>query len=462
MTGPTDNLLPLGDFLPSDRWQTHVNAIFYGTIGSDIHDHFQTYVSRDYRLAYSLAKEFFIKATVSGEIDKTLFVLEWGVGNGNLASSFLDRLKEIDEEGLVYPRIKYVLCDFSPEILKVVINNSRLKKHEGRFVAVQVDAESMKCFKPKSIFKIISNEIWDDLSCKAILLDEDLIYEEYLQPYLDPSQVPMDWDEFLVLFKEKNLERLRELPLFLGAIRWERNYQRVDISDWPFADEIQSHIDQLTDENVIPINVGAFESLKTAFNLLSEKNIGYTGMDYGMLSIEDVREMGRPYFNLYGGQYTFMVNFPLLEKVAKTIGFTEAFTQYQHHFVECQLQESVISVLELLQSHPKVARMESWERDILMLQTLNAFAGIYESPYENKINYPAMPGTPKKYIKKIDELSNKLDPYGIPDTVAYISQSEVVSAEKKLRKLGYKENRMQSAFVNFAQPVSFVYSCFEK
>ena len=148
--------------------------------------------------------------------------------------------------------------------------------------------------------------------------------------------------------------------------------------------------------------------------------------------------------------------------MAKTIGFTEAFTQYQHHFVECQLQESVISVLELLQSHPKVARMESWERDILMLQTLNAFAGIYESPYENKINYPAMPGTPKKYIKKIDELSNKLDPYGIPDTVAYISQSEVVSAEKKLRKLGYKENRMQSAFVNFAQPVSFVYSCFEK
>ena len=217
------------------------------------------------------------------------------------------------------------MCDFSPEILKVVINNSRLKKHEGRFVAVQVDAESMKCFKPKSIFKIISNEIWDDLSCKAILLDEDLIYEEYLQPYLDPSQVPMDWDEFLVLFKEKNLERLRELPLFLGAIRWERNYQRADISDWPFADEIQSHIDQLTDENVIPINVGAFESLKTAFNLLSEKNIGYTGMDYGMLSIEDVREMGRPYFNLYGGQYTFMVNFPFIGESGENDRFYRSF-----------------------------------------------------------------------------------------------------------------------------------------
>ena len=34
--------------------------------------------------------------------------------------------------------------------------------------------------------------------------------------------------------------------------------------------------------------------------------------------------------------------------------------------------------------------------------------------------------------------------------------------EKKLKKLGYKENRMRAAFVNFAQPVSFVYSCFEK
>ncbi len=462
MAGAPKNLLPLGDFLPSDKWQTHVNAIFYGTLGSGIHDHFQTYVSRDYRLAYSLAEEFYREAIAQEGKDKNLFVLEWGVGNGNLASSFLDRLKEIDEEKLIYPRIKYVLCDFSPEILKAVTNNPRLQKHQGRFAPIRVDAEAMRCFKANSIFKIISNEIWDDLACKALLLDEGLIYEEYLQPYLDPNHIPIDWEEFLNLFKQKNLDQLRELPLFLGAIQWERTYQRVDISDWPYAKEIQAHLDQLTDENPVPINLGAFETLQTAFNLLAEDNLGYTSMDYGMLSVEDVREMGRPYFNLYGGQYTFMVNFPLMESVGKTIGFSETFKQYQHHFVEVQLKNPVISVLELLQSHPKVAMMEPWERDVLMLQTLNAFNGIYKSPYKNQMNYPPMPGSPKKFVKKMEMLSKKLDPYGIPDTVAYLTQVEIFAAGRKLRKLGYKENRMNSAFVNFAQPVSFVYSRFEK
>ncbi len=462
MAGMSQNLLPLGDFLPSDKWQTHVNAIFYGTLGSGIHDHFQTYVSRDYRLAYSLAEDFYRKALIQEESSKTLFVLEWGVGNGNLASSFLDRLKEIDENGVIYPRIKYILCDFSPEILKAVKNNPRLQKHQDRSAAIQVDAESMKCFKPNSVFKIISNEIWDDLACKALLLDEDLIYEEYLQPLLDPTQIPIQWDEFLPLFNQKNLERLSEFPPFLGNIKWERTYQRVDISDWPFAREIQSHLDQLTDENPIPINLGAFETLETAFNLLAENSLGYTGMDYGMLTVEDVKVMGRPYFNLYGGQYTFMVNFPLMESVSKAIGFSDTTKQYQHHFVELQLKNPVISVLELLQSHPKITMMEPWERDVLMLQTLNTFNGIYKSPYENQIDYPPIPGSPKKFIKKIEALSEKLDPYGIPDTVAYITQAEIFLAGKKLRKLGYKENRMRDAFTNFAQPVSFVYSCFEK
>ena len=73
-----------------------------------------------------------------------------------------------------------------------------------------------------------------------------------------------------------------------------------------------------------------------------------------------------------------------------------------------------------------------------------------------------MSGSPKKFIKKIKELSEQLDPFGVPDTVAYITQSELFLAEKKLRKLGYKQNRMRSVFANYAQPVSFVYSCFKK
>ena len=51
--------LPLGDFKPSDQWQTHINSIFYGILGPEIHNHFQTYVSLDHRLAHTLAGKYF-------------------------------------------------------------------------------------------------------------------------------------------------------------------------------------------------------------------------------------------------------------------------------------------------------------------------------------------------------------------------------------------------------------------
>jgi hypothetical protein len=51
-------LLPLGDFKPANEWQTHVNEIFYGIQGPGIHDHFQTYVSQDHRLAHALAENY--------------------------------------------------------------------------------------------------------------------------------------------------------------------------------------------------------------------------------------------------------------------------------------------------------------------------------------------------------------------------------------------------------------------
>ena len=60
MTHP--NMVALGDFKPSDYWATHVNSIFYGIKGPEIHNHFQTYVSLDYRLAHALANDFYAQA----------------------------------------------------------------------------------------------------------------------------------------------------------------------------------------------------------------------------------------------------------------------------------------------------------------------------------------------------------------------------------------------------------------
>lgn len=450
------NALPLGDFKPANQWQAHVNSIFYGIKGPEIHNHFQTYVSLDHRLAHALAEEYFKSALQDNAPPETRFIQEWGVGNGNLAAFFLTRLKEIDEDNRIYPNTFYTLCDYSLEILNGVRANPRLQAHEGRFATVRLDAEKMNCFKPQSVYKIISNEIWDDLTTKILLKHQGMFYEEYLQPTLDPGAVGIAFDEFLRRFNEKDLEGLKELPAFLPEIMWERDFQRVDLSDWPYAEELQAHMEKVSDEIPVPINIGAFITLEQARKLLRPDSQGYCGFDYGMLTLKDLNAVGRPYFKLYGGQYTCMVNFPLLEEVGKTIGFKSIEREHQHNYLSRSAGEPVASVVELVQNHPEIQRMRPWDIDLLMLNSLHALNTVYQNPYKQKLQYPPMPGTPKKQRKQIQQKVQTMSSRGVPDTVAYVTEKEVHSASKQLRQLGYREKDLQRGFLSYDQPISFV------
>ena len=460
MTQPPD-LMALGEFKPSDQWQTHVNSIFYGIKGPEIHNHFQTYVSLDYRLAHALAEDFY-KQTVGKKPEGPVWTIqEWGVGNGNLAGCFLSRLKEIDFNQQVYPFIHYILCDESEEILKGARANPRLQQHEGNFSTVRIHAEHLDCFRPKSVTKIISNEIWDDLATKVLLKNENQFYEEFLCPHLPPDFPGMDDPSFIKQFRAKDLKELAKLPPFLDAIHWERDFQRVELSGWPFGNTLETHSQNLKDEIPTPINTGAFAALKKAKELLAPDSLGYTGFDYGMLDFKDLNQEGRPYFNLYGGQYTFMVNFPLLEEVGREIGFSEVSREYQNDFVKRSLDADVSGVVELVQNHTQVANMPGWDRDILMLRTLQALNAVYHSPYSGKLEYPPMPGTPKKQRKQILQLAKNLSARGVPDTVAYVTKEEVLAALKPLRKLGYREKDIETAFHSPPPPVSFIHIQFK-
>ena len=211
----------------------------------------------------------------------------------------------------------------------------------------------------------------------------------------------------------------------------------------------------------MPINTGAFAALKKARELLAPNNLGYTGFDYGMLDLKDLNQEGRPYFNLYGGQYTFMVNFPLLQEVGREIGFSEVNREYQNDFVKRSLDAEVSGVVDLVQNHPQVANMPGWDRDILMLRTLQALNAVYHSPYSGKLEYPPMPGTPKKQRKQILQLVKNLSARGVPDTVAYVTKEEVFAALKPLRKLGYREKDIEATFHSPPQPVSFIHIQFK-
>lgn len=66
-----------------------------------------------------------------------------------------------------------------------------------------------------------------------------------------------------------------------------------------------------------------------------------------------------------------------------------------------------------------------------------------------------MEGTPKKQRKLMARLVDNLNARGVPDTVAYVSQSEVVSALKPLRKLGYREKDLLRAFQSSPPTIAF-------
>ena len=71
--------------------------------------------------------------------------------------------------------------------------------------------------------------------------------------------------------------------------------------------------------------------------------------------------------------------------------------------------------------------------------------------------------TSKKWIrKKIEQLSQNLNPSGVPDTVAYVTRKEVLSTLKALTKLGYREKDVVRVFSDFKQPISFVCAHFHK
>ena len=246
-------------------------------------------------------------------------------------------------------------------------------------------------------------------------------------------------------------------PNFLDAIHWERDFQRVDLNDWPFAETLKTHAEEFKDEIPMPINTGAFFAIKKARELLGSVNFGYTSFDYGMKTMLDLNQEGRPYFNLYGGQYTFMVNFPLLENIGRSLGFTQIIREYQSQFVKKDLESDAISLVDLVQNHPHTPSMAPWDRDILMLGTLHALNTVYRSPYSGKLNYPALEGTPKKQRKQITLLAKNLSSRGVPDTVAYVTRDEVLAALKPLRKLGYREKDIQSAFQSPPSAVSFIH-----
>ena len=464
-----DDALPqiIGDFSPVDVWQNHLNAVFYGLKGDRIRDLYQTFAAADFRLGYALASDYMERVkrrrkSSAVPKDGVLTIMEWGCGNGNLAASFLDRVKELDRDGEWYGRMEYILMDAFGPVLEGARNNPDLKKHETRTKFVQARVEDLSKFPDASVDRIFCNELWSELSTKLVLRKGGDVMEEHLRPNLKETRLAdfPDWPGFIKAFEEIDVLQLKTFPNFLEDIVWEREYHRIEAKEIPFRRTVTEVLKQIDEEVLMPANIGAAVSLKEALRLLASNALGFSSFDAGTLDRRFLNDPEKPCYGLHGGQFSFMVNFPLLQEVAEQLGGQAVTIEPQREFIGRALGVNVVSLMDVLSSHPRLPNGGQWEIDRFIMHTIQAVNEHYDSPYERRIEFPISADAPAETREELSRLIAGLKSHGVPDTVAYLTEDEVDRAAGGLEELGYEREGLRAALMAPPQAVDYYHFSF--
>ncbi len=470
----------IGDYKPVDQWQTHINQLFYRFRGDQVRNFYQTFASADYRLAHALASDYYerviarektmgTRREASGKnetasaasplpLASRLTVVELGPGNGNLAACFLSHLKTLDRESLVYPRIRYVLVDWEQTALDAAIRHPGLVEHRDRVESICSTVDHVGGLADGSVDRIFCNELWNDLPTKLLSRQGSEVEEEFLRPNLSETLHAkiQDWAGFIRAFEARDVEALKQFPPFFDDLVWEREYRTVEWKDLPYRKTITEFLRKIDEQVVVPVNVGAYATIKEAKRLLAPQSIGFSSFDAGTQDLKVLNDPDKPVSGQFGGQHSFMVNFALAEAVTKQLEAGAVSVESQREFIGRSLGTNVLTLMDLLATHPSAGtKMESWEQDRLILKTIKALNETYQSPYATKMDFPVRSGMPSEERDTLQMLVRGLKQGGVPDTAAYVTEEELMSASKDLEEVGYDPQSFLIALTAPPSPVDY-------
>ncbi len=462
----------IGEYKPLDQWQIHLNQLFYGLRGDKLRSYYQTFASADFRLAHALAADYYERVTKREKVgsrqssdpspltlqSSRLTILELGPGNGNLAACFLSHLKTLDKERMVYPRVRYILIDWEQSVLDRALAHPDLAVHRDRVDLLCGSIHHIAGVADGTVDRIMCNELWNDLPTKLLTKHGGEVEEEYLRPNLSEllHAKIQDWSSFVRAFQEKNLDELKTFPPFLDELVWEKEYRKVEWKDLPYRKTIVDFLQAINQEVLVPVNVGAFATLKEAKRLLAQDAIGFSAFDAGTADKNVLNDPEKPCYGQFGGQYSFMINFALVDAVAKHLGLKQTTFEPQREFVGRSLNTNVITLMDLLATHPSAGpTLQAWEQDKLVLKTIRALNETFESPYRRRLEFPLGTNMPPEERDTLSALLRSLKDNGIPDTVAYVTEEELTRAQKDLEEIGYEVDTIQMAMTAPPSPVEY-------
>ena len=207
---------------------------------------------------------------------------------------------------------------------------------------------------------------------------------------------------------------------------------------------------------VVPIYIGAYLTIKEAKRLLAPDAVGFSSFDAGTADLQVLNDPDKPCSGQFGGQQSFMVNFALADAVAKQVGSVMVSMESQREFIGRSLNTNVLTLMDLLATHPSAGRkMESWEQDRLIIKTITALNKTYESPYAGTMEFPVRPELPAHERDSLLELVRSFKASGVPDTVAYLTEEELMRAANDLEAVGYDAQAFQIALTAPPAPVDY-------
>lgn len=441
----------IGEFKPLDEWQAHVSRLFYGLYAGREREFYQTFAAADYRLAHALAADYYEQVRRrekgTGTEAGALVVHEWGCGNGNLAACFLTHLKALDREGTIYPRLRYVLVDDRESVLETARKHPDLAGHLDHVETLAARAEHLATVADGTVDRIFCNELWNELPSKLMLRKDGEIEEEYLRPNLSEAKHDeiTDWAGFVHAFDAGDSQALRQFPSFLNDLVWEKEYRKAEWQKVPYRKTITEFLKKIDEQVLVPVNLGALATLKEAKRILAGGAVGFSSFDAGTPDLDLLNDPEKPCYGQFGGQFSFMVNFALVEAVAGHLGMAAPTVEPQKEFVGRALGINVLSLMDLLASHPSTRRLAPWEQDRLILRTIEALNHRYHSPYDRRMDFPLGEDMPEPDRTELQAVISRMQGDGIPDTVAYLSEDEVMGALPDLEALGYDPEGIRRA-----------------
>jgi len=350
------------------------------------------------------------------------------------------------------------LVDWEQSVLDAAVTHPALSQHRDRTHTVRSTVDHLADLPDGSVDRIFCNELWNDLPTKLMSRQDSDIEEEYLRPNLSEvlhAKID-DWAGFIRAFEAKDAEQLKRFPSFFEDLVWEREYRPVEWKDVPYRKTITEFLRNIDEQVVVPVNIGAYMTIKEAKRLLAPNAVGFSSFDAGTADHKVLNDPDKPCSGQFGGQQSFMVNFALAEAVAKQVGSVTVSMESQREFIGRSLNTNVLTLMDLLATHPSAGRqMEPWEQDRLIIRTIAALNKTYESPYDAMIEFPLRAEMPAHEREALSAFVENLKRSGVPDTVAHLTEEELMRAAGDLEEVGYDPQAFHVALTAPPAPVDY-------